>query len=42
MQTYFNADGYEAAVIIPIGYIAPDCPQNEKKRFALSDIVEYA
>ena len=42
MQTYFNADGYEAAVIIPIGHIAPDCPQNEKKRFAHSDIVEYA
>lgn len=31
----------EPAVIIPLGHIAPDCPQKPKDRKALADIVEY-
>ena len=31
----------EPAVIVPIGHISPDCPQKEKVRKPLSEIVTY-
>ena len=36
----FPVEGYEAVAIIPLGHIAPDCPHGEKKRKAMSEIVE--
>lgn len=40
MQELFPREGYEAVVIVPVGHIAPDCPRAEKKRKALTEIVE--
>lgn len=36
----FPVEGYEAVAVIPLGHIAPDCPHGEKKRKAMSEIVE--
>ena len=30
----------EAVAIVPIGHIAPDCPQTEKKRKDMNEIFE--
>lgn len=40
MQQLFPREGYEAVVILPLGHIAPDCPQAEKKRKDLAEMVE--
>ncbi len=40
VDKYFHHEGYEPVVIIPIGHIAEDCPCGEKKRKAMSEIVE--
>lgn len=40
VQQLFPREGYEAVVILPLGHIAPDCPQAEKKRKDLSEMVE--
>jgi nitroreductase len=41
-QHFPQPDGWEAAVIIPIGHIAPDCPRPATRpRKELSEIVEY-
>lgn len=40
MDELFNNNGYKAVAIIPIGHIAPDCPQHEKNRKTLTEIVE--
>lgn len=36
----FPVEGFEAVSIIPLGHIAEDCPHAEKKRKALSEIIE--
>lgn len=40
MGKYFDTSEFEAVAIIPLGHIATDCPQNEKKRKELRNIVE--
>lgn len=40
IQQYFSRPDHEAVVIVPIGHAAPDCPHAEKKRKALTDIIE--
>lgn len=40
INRYFGSEQWEAVAIVPLGYIADDCPQNPKKRKALEEIVE--
>lgn len=40
MRELFPREGFEAVVIVPIGHAAPDCPQPEKKRKPIEEIVE--
>ena len=38
VKRLFPVEGYEAVAIVPIGHIAPDCPQAEKKRKEMNEI----
>lgn len=40
VQLFPQQPGIEAVALIPIGHIAPDCPQKEKSRKSLEDITE--
>lgn len=40
VRRLFPVAGHEAVAIIPIGHIAPDCPNPEKKRKEREEIVE--
>ena len=40
MAQFVGNDEFEAVAIVPLGYIADDCPRAEKKRKALDEIVE--
>lgn len=41
LSQLFPMTGYEAVAIIPLGHIAPECPQKEKQRKSLEEIIEY-
>ena len=40
VKRLFPVEGYEAVAIVPIGHIAPDFPQAEKKRKEMNEIFE--
>lgn len=40
MGELFPSDEYEAVAIIPLGHVAADCPQPEKKRKTTNEITE--
>lgn len=42
LRTLFpQPEGWEAVVVMPVGHIAPDCPDNPKRRKSLDEIVTF-
>ena len=40
MRSLFPLPDHEAVVILPVGHIAPDCPQKAKDRLPLAELVD--
>ena len=40
MRSLFPLPDHEAVVILPVGHIAPDCPQKAKDRLPLAELTE--
>lgn len=39
-ELFPQPEDYEAVAVVPVGHIAPDCPDNPKKRKGMEEIVE--
>ena len=41
MRSLFPLPDHEAVVILPVGHIAPDCPQKAKDRLPLAELTDH-